>query len=135
MSRVGGFKQLCSQRNHVCNSRVRSPSTGGFALPQHSSLLVCPPVWTSSPLNSWEHILRCHELTIFHQFLQEFFVILRFYVFILTMPGVYVNGKWNSCFSFCDIFVLNLKFPKRALTLPGPQAQPNPTADDIYLMA
>lgn len=91
-------------------------------------------VFYSLNILSTEDILRCCELSAFHQFLHKFFMILNFCVFIFTMPGVHVKGKWNSCFSFCDISTLKVKFPKRTLTLPGPQALPNPTVDYIYLM-
>lgn len=129
----GFFKQLCSQRNPVCNCSVRSSGSAGCALPW------CSPSAQPSPDIPPTVGLGGHAQMPWACCLPPVssrgFIILRFYVFIFTTPGVHVKGKWNSCFGFCDIFVFRIKFPKRTLTLPGPQAQPNPTADDLYLMA
>lgn len=131
----GFFKQLCSQRNHICECSVRSPNTAGCVLPW------CSPSAhpSSSPAISPTVGLGGHAqmpwATCLPPVSSGGFVVLKFYIFIFTTPGVQVKGKWNSCFGFCDTFLFKLMLPKRTLILPGPQAQPNPTVDDIYLMA
>ena len=131
----GFFKQLCSQRNHVCNCSVRSPSTAGCALPWYSPSAHPSSSPTISPTVDLGGHAQMPWASCLPPVSSGGFMTLRFYGFIFTTPGVHVKGKWNSCFGFCDIFVFKLKLPKRTLTLPGPQAQPNPTVDDIYLMA
>lgn len=131
----GFFKHLFSQTNHMCTCSARSPGTEGCALPW------CSPSAHSSSSPAISHIagLGGHALmpwaSCHPPVSSGVFMLLRFYGFVFTTPGVHVKGKCNSCLGFCDIFVFKLKFPKRTLTLPGPEAQPNPTADDTYLMA
>lgn len=133
--RAAIFKQLWSQRNHVCDCSVRSPSTAGCALSWYSPSAHPSSSLAISPSVGWGDHAQMLWAICFTPVISEGFMILGAYGFIFTSPGAHGKGKLDSCFGFCDIFVFKFKFPKRTLALPGPKAEPNPTVDDLYLTA